>query len=81
VITNIAVLTEDWDHPPTSCVILLHPSSFKSTIIQMIGRGLRTIDPKRWPGVTKTDCIILDFGTSSIEYGSIEQSGNLGDEP
>ena len=81
VITNVAVLTEGWDHPPTSCVVLLRPSSFKSTIIQMIGRGLRTIDPKRWLGVVKTDCVILDFGTSTMEHGSIEQSADLGEDP
>ena len=23
VIVNVAVLTEGWDHPPTSCVVLL----------------------------------------------------------
>lgn len=81
VITNVAVLTEGWDHPPTSCVVLLRPSSFKSTMIQMIGRGLRTIDPKRWPGVVKTDCIVLDFGTSTLEHGTIEQVTGLDSEP
>ena len=44
VVVNVAVLTEGWDHPPTSCVVLLRPSSFKSTMIQMVGRGLRTVD-------------------------------------
>jgi len=43
VVVNVAVLTEGWDHPPTSCVVLLRPSSYKSTMIQMIGRGLRTV--------------------------------------
>jgi DNA repair protein RadD len=65
VLVNVAVLTEGWDHPPTSCVILLRPSSYKSTMVQMIGRGLRTVDPAEWPGVVKTDCVVLDFGTSS----------------
>jgi len=41
VIVNVAVLTEGWDHQPTSCIVLLRPSSYKSTMIQMIGRGLR----------------------------------------
>jgi len=45
VIVNVAVLTEGWDFPPTNCVVLLRPSSYKSTMVQMIGRGLRTIDP------------------------------------
>lgn len=74
VITNVAVLTEGWDHQPTSCVILLRPSSYQSTMMQMIGRGLRVVDPQRYPGVQKDDCIVLDFGTSLLTHGSIEQS-------
>lgn len=77
VITNVAVLTEGWDHPPTSCVVLLRPSSYKSTMIQMVGRGLRTIDPAEFPGVVKTDCIVLDFGTSSLTHGTLEQDVDL----
>lgn len=77
VVVNVAVLTEGWDHPPTSCVVLLRPSSFKCTMIQMVGRGLRTIDPQEHPGVVKTDCIVLDFGTSSLLHGSLEQDVDL----
>lgn len=77
VIVNVAVLTEGWDYQPTSCVILLRPSSFKSTMIQMIGRGLRTVDPAEFPGVIKTDCIVLDFGTSTLMHQSLELDINL----
>jgi DNA repair protein RadD len=77
VITNVAVLTEGWDHQPTSCIILLRPSSYKSTMIQMIGRGLRKVEPERYPGVVKDDCIVLDFGTSILTHGSIEQDVDL----
>jgi hypothetical protein len=77
VVVNVAVLTEGWDHPPTSCVVLLRPSSFKSTMIQMIGRGLRTVSPEEHPGIIKTDCIVLDFGTSSLLHGSLEQDIDL----
>lgn len=77
VIVNVAVLTEGWDHPPTSCVVLLRPSSFKSTMIQMVGRGLRTVDPEEHPGIVKTDCIVLDFGTSSLIHGTLEQDVDL----
>ncbi len=77
VLVNVAVLTEGWDHPPTSCVVLLRPSSYKSTMIQMVGRGLRTVDPSEHPGVVKSDCIVLDFGTSSLLHGSLEQDVNL----
>ena len=82
VVVNVAVLTEGWDHPPTSCVVLLRPSSFKSTMIQMVGRGLRTVDPAEHPGIVKRDCIVLDFGTSSLLHGSLEQDVDLeGYEP
>jgi len=82
VVVNVAVLTEGWDHPPTSCVVLLRPSSFKSTMIQMVGRGLRTVDPTEHPGTVKRDCIVLDFGTSSLLHGSLEQDVDLeGYEP
>ena len=81
VMVNIAVLTEGWDHPPTSCVVLLRPSSYKSTMIQMVGRGLRTVDPAEFPGLVKTDCIVLDFGTSSLIHGCLEQDVDLDGRP
>ncbi len=77
VVVNVAVLTEGYDYTPTSCVVLLRPSSHKSTLIQMIGRGLRTVDPAEHPGVVKTDCIVLDFGTATLMHGSLEQEANL----
>lgn len=73
VIVNVAVLTEGWDCQPVGCIILLRPSSYKSTMIQMIGRGLRKVDPERYPGIIKDDCIVMDFGTSVLIHGSIEQ--------
>ncbi|WP_424973478.1 DEAD/DEAH box helicase [Dinoroseobacter sp. S124A] len=77
VVVNVAVLTEGWDHPPTSCVVLLRPSSYKSTMIQMVGRGLRTVNPEEHPGLVKTDCVVLDFGTSSLIHGTLEQDVDL----
>ena len=77
VVVNVAVLTEGYDYTPTSCVVLLRPSSYKSTFIQMVGRGLRTVDPQEFPGVIKTDCIVLDFGTASLMHGALEQEVNL----
>jgi superfamily II DNA or RNA helicase len=77
VLVNVAVLTEGYDYTPTSCVILLRLSSFKSTLIQMVGRGLRTVDPEEFPGVIKTDCIVLDFGTATLMHGCLEQDVDL----
>ena len=77
VVVNVAVLTEGYDYTPTSCVVLLRPSSYKSTFIQMVGRGLRTVDPQEFPAVVKTDCVVLDFGTASLMHGALEQEVNL----
>ena len=82
VVVNVAVLTEGFDSPPVSCVILLRPCSFKSTMIQMIGRGLRVVNPREYPGIVKKDCIVLDFGTSILTHGDLESLVDLdGREP
>ena len=77
VLANCFVLGEGWDSPPTSCILLLRPTSFKSTWIQMIGRGLRPLDPRLHPGRVKTDCQVFDFGISTILHGTLEQQVNL----
>ncbi|MBI5243392.1 MAG: helicase, partial [Elusimicrobia bacterium] len=77
VLVNVAVATEGWDCPPVSCVVLLRPCSHKSTMIQLIGRGLRKIEPERYPGLVKTDCVVLDFGTSALIHGCLEQRVDL----
>lgn len=77
VVVNVAVLTEGFDAPPVSCIVLTRPCSFKSTMVQMIGRGLRTVDPEEFPGVIKTDCIVMDFGTSILTHGSLDEAVNL----
>ena len=79
VIVNVGVLTEGWDHPPTSCVVLLRYKSSQLAMIQMIGRGLRTIDIKKHPDIAKKDCIVLDFGISTWVHGSLEQTVKLND--
>jgi DNA repair protein RadD len=73
VVVNVAVLTEGWDCQPVSCVVLLRPCSYKGTMIQMIGRGLRKVDPERYPGIVKNDCLVMDFGYSIHIHRGIEQ--------
>lgn len=80
VLINVAVLTEGYDSQPVSCVILLRPCSCKSTMLQMIGRGLRTVDPSRYPGITKTDCIIMDFGRSLVTHQDLESKVRMEDK-
>lgn len=69
-ILNVQKLTEGWDYPPLSCVVLLTKESAAGSTKQKVGRGMRTIDPVKYPGVIKDDCIILDFGLS-IRNGNI----------
>tara|TARA_R100001440_G_scaffold16426_2_gene27928 strand:- start:3003 stop:4685 length:1683 start_codon:yes stop_codon:yes gene_type:complete len=77
VVVNVAVLTEGFDAPPVSCVVLTRPCSYKSTMVQMIGRGLRTVDQEEFPGIVKTDCIVMDFGTSVLTHGSLDDAVDL----
>ena len=77
VVVNVAVLTEGFDAPPVSCVILTRPCSYKATMVQMIGRGLRTVDADEFPDVVKTNCIVMDFGTSVLTHGSLDDAVDL----
>jgi DNA repair protein RadD len=79
VVCNVAVLTEGYDSQPVSCIILLRPCSFKSTMLQMIGRGLRTVDPSLYPGIEKEDCIVLDFGDTLNTHGDLYLKPRLED--
>ena len=54
VLVNYMALTEGTDITSVDCVILGRHTASESTIIQMIGRGLR-------PHPHKTNCLVLDF--------------------
>jgi ATP-dependent helicase IRC3 len=53
VVANCAVLTEGFDCPSISCIVIARPTKSRSLYQQMVGRGSRT-----FPG--KADCLILD---------------------
>jgi ATP-dependent helicase IRC3 len=54
VLTNVAVLTEGFDDPGTSCIAMARPTRSEGLYAQCVGRGTRL-----YPG--KKDCLILDF--------------------
>lgn len=64
VLVNCAVLTEGFDEPSVSCLILASPTKSRSLYTQIIGRGLR-LHP------SKTDCLILDIAGAS-DHTSIQ---------
>lgn len=61
VVTNCAVLTEGFDEPSISCVVVARPTKSHGLYIQMIGRGTRCS-----PG--KTDLMILDIVGASHRH-------------
>jgi superfamily II DNA or RNA helicase len=71
-LVNVGTLTEGWDDQQTSCVALLRPSTSKSLLIQIIGRGLRMLDRELYPTAPpKSDCIVLDFGRSLAAFDGL----------
>jgi DNA repair protein RadD len=62
VVTNAMVLTEGWDSPEVSCLVLARPTKSRPLFLQMVGRGLRTA-----PG--KTDALILDHAGAVFQHG------------
>lgn len=80
VVFNVAVLVEGFDCQPISSVVLLRPCSHKSTMLQMIGRGLRRVDPERYPGISKDNCAVLDFGYSLLTHGNLNVDVELDPE-
>ena len=82
ILTNCMVLTEGFDSQPVGCIGILRPMLHKGTFIQAVGRGLRRVDPARYPGVIKTDCVVLDFAGAALRHGSLEQDIDLdADDP
>lgn len=58
VLLNCGVLTEGYNDPQISCIILARPTKSGVLYCQMVGRGTRL-----FPG--KTDCIVIDFVDAS----------------
>lgn len=74
VLTNCAVLTEGWDAPHTSCIVVARPTKSTVMFAQMAGRGTRllgqTIDESIANG--KADFLLIDFCGAS-EKGIVGQ--------
>ena len=74
---NVAILTEGFDCPTINCVMLTRSCSSKSTMIQMIGRGLRPIVEKKDMWMEKIDCMVMDFGDSLKTHGTLKSDINI----
>lgn len=67
VITNVGILTEGFDFPEASCIVLARPTKSLGLYIQMAGRGLRIA-----PG--KIDLVIMDHAGCLDNHGRVEWS-------
>lgn len=65
VLVSCAALSEGFDVPKVSCVILARPTKSKALYFQQLGRGLRLAEGK-------FDCLVLDQSQNVIEHGFIE---------
>lgn len=63
VVTNAQVLTEGFDVPEVSCILMARPTKSRALYQQAVGRGLR---PAPWAG--KADCLILDVVGNSERH-------------
>ena len=74
VISSIGCLTEGFDVPSISFVVLSRATKSRALYVQMSGRGLR-IAPD------KTDCLILDFGGNIKRLGMLNKKVLITLEP
>src|SRR5262249_15612572 len=65
-VVNCMVLTEGWDQPDVSCLVLARPTKSLGLYLQMAGRALRTFDGK-------TDALILDHSGATYQHGRVEE--------
>ena len=63
-VSNCGILTEGWDAPIVSCVIIDRPTQSLSLYLQMVGRSLRP-----YPG--KSDCLVLDHAGATLRHGFV----------
>ena len=78
-IVNCNILTEGFDDPNTSALLMARPTASRGLYTQMAGRGLR-------PEKGKVDCIIIDFLDSGKRHqlslqSAIKLSGIPGEIP
>jgi superfamily II DNA or RNA helicase len=73
VVTNAMVLTEGWDCPPVSCIVMGRPTKSSGLYAQVLGRGLR-------PYPLKEDCLVLDVVGASSKVDLCSVASLLGVE-
>jgi superfamily II DNA or RNA helicase len=68
IVSNCMVLTEGWDQPDVSCLVLARPTKSLGLYLQMAGRCLR-------PSKGKADALVLDHSGATLRHGRVEDPG------
>lgn len=66
VVCNVGVLTEGYDNPVVSCIVLARPTKSKGLFLQMAGRGMR-------PAPDKENLLLMDHAGAIYEHGMVDQ--------
>lgn len=72
IVFNCMVLTEGFDAPETSAVLMIAPTKSDLIYVQRLGRGLRLAEGK-------TDCRVLDF--APVEDRNVVMAGDVLGKP
>lgn len=70
ILSSVGTLTEGFDEPTISTVILARPTRSLSLLIQMCGRGLRLAPDKK-------DCLLLDFCENFKRLGFVTKKHKI----
>ena len=78
ILFNFGILTEGWNEPYTSCILIGRKRSHSTVVIQMIGRGLRMLTGAEIKhhnpfAAAKKDCLILDYFGCTEGLPGLEQ--------
>jgi DNA repair protein RadD len=65
ILVNVDVLTTGFDAPCVDAIAILRATASPGLFAQIVGRGLRT-------HVSKTNCLVLDFGENIKRHGPID---------
>lgn len=72
ILVNCDLVTEGFDCPEVSCIVMARPTLSRRLYLQCIGRGARI-----WAG--KPDCLVLDFCGNAGRHAIFDAYSALGD--
>lgn len=76
VLINCMVLTEGYDDPKVSCIVVARPTKSKGLYIQIAGRGLRVDEDLPYEG---QDCLLMDVCGAASTHGDLRSIADLSD--